>query len=608
MKKNLFLTHALLEGEGENWTDLFLYQSLPNENKFQFPSKIAFRSGAFMDSIKLFYDDQELPGHGGPGGDYSSVIQFDDDEYIKKVTVEYCSWNSLDTMITKLLFDTNKREKIGLITYYTPEKSETVEYVFPEGFALACLGGKVVNNFCVSALTLYACPIKDSEELTVYGILNDNLNYLRLKTEDSLKEDVEYCFPIKTSENTEIICASVSSSVGDVSFKVDSDFSAALKANKDKRLYLHSVDDKDAFIMNDPKAQTWLLKFKATKGAKFDFKALSFIKDLPRNTANDSVELLKLISNKDFTHQDLFTPVTKAVEQAVWQQVNSDTDKNWLFPFVKIPAALATVTPPWGLIAGLSILAAAVVVGAIVVAVKSSKGNTPNLRPIFDDAFDKEAEKRLQEKDFWNWSPSCDVYQPLNGWRKEYPDEFECKSSTRSLYEKIYQRFNGAIEVSKIGKESFIDSNFLTQYSDGFLHVDIGGEGCFLDGDLKSGFNDAINLSGRRDNYYKNKFIPLLLHFDDWTTNDFPFKDGIITKINMQGITSPLTKKQADEIIRCINRDSGIIEVETNENNRKLLIIMYYIAKKIGCIVETLRPSGGYAFPKYVIDVKNKTN
>lgn len=74
----------------------------------------------------------------------------------------------------------------------------------------------------------------------------------------------------------------------------------------------------------------------------------------------------------------------------------------------------------------------------------------------------------------------------------------------------------------------------------------------------------------------------------------------------MQGITSPLTKKQADEIIRCINRDSGIIEVETNENNRKLLIIMYYIAKKIGCIVETLRPSGGYAFPKYVIDVKKK--
>ena len=145
----------------------------------------------------------------------------------------------------------------------------------------------------------------------------------------------------------------------------------------------------------------------------------------------------------------------------------------------------------------------------------------------------------------------------------------------------MYQYF-GNIKISRIPNKKYVDKDFVNQYAP-FLHLDIGGAGCYVDGNMRYGFDTAIVLSGRKENYYVRRNIAMLLHVSDWIKNTFPFKNDTVIQITIQDITSPLTPKETDEIIRCINKEIGLIEIWTNNDNKKLIATISYITNTLKC-------------------------
>jgi len=84
-----------------------------------------------------------------------------------------------------------------------------------------------------------------------------------------------------------------------------------------------------------------------------------------------------------------------------------------------------------------------------------------------------------------------------------------------------------------------------------FLQLDIGGEGRFTAYGITSGFENALNANAQTTNSQTHDQIPMLIHLQDWSTNPpYPFKDGTINYITMQG--APLTEKNVHEIARLL--------------------------------------------------------
>lgn len=108
-------------------------------------------------------------------------------------------------------------------------------------------------------------------------------------------------------------------------------------------------------------------------------------------------------------------------------------------------------------------------------------------------------------------------------------------------------------------KKSYLDS--LSPYN--YLHLDLGGEGCFECNGINAGFAVAININTQTNNsQYKNIEIPWLIQMKDWDSQ-LPFENHMVDRITAQSI-EPFTDMEIDEIARCIRKDpKGKIDIWT---------------------------------------------
>lgn len=89
------------------------------------------------------------------------------------------------------------------------------------------------------------------------------------------------------------------------------------------------------------------------------------------------------------------------------------------------------------------------------------------------------------------------------------------------------------------------------------LIIDVGGEGRFSAYDINAGNKGALNFNGRYTNsQVTRKVIPMLIHFQDWNTQEFPLADNIVDIFMMQGTGEP-TFMQACEMVRCLKKGKG---------------------------------------------------
>ncbi len=612
MENNLLLSHTLFEGAGETWTDVLSYQSLRKEDKYKFPSKIILDYVQFVDRIQLEYADQKLPIHGGEPH-RKLEINLDSDEYIQSVTCEYCKFGRSNYMICTLLFKTNKKES-GFRSFYQPQDKVKVEYTFPKGFALACLAGRCDHYNsqcapCIAGLKLYFAPIKDNTH--AFGILNPDFSYLKIKEWNALPEDVNYSLEFPTSPKTPIACAYIKVLEGNVTFTVSGKSGIPITSGGDKQSQISTSNNQTAFILNNPVEENWLLTINAQKGSKFKVEALALGLNMKASDLKEHCLRLISISDELITEENLLQPMNNALAELAIRQLPHSSKGSDRQPLDVVGTTAAIhifhtccALSPWILVGAVAICGCAFLIYNLKQNAQDN-ASPSQMQSEIEKGIRENSKPEYEKEGFWDWTPSSDVYQSLTGWTKEYPKEFYYDPQTKALYEAMYQHF-GNIEISQIPKDKYIGKEFVSQYSS-ILHLDIGGEGCHIDRGRKSGFATAIVLSGRRENFYVKRNIPMLLHVNDWTKDSFPFKNDTVNRITIEGITSPLTKKEADEIIRCINKKDGLIEVWTIESNKKLLTIISYIANALGCKLRTDEQSLGDLFnlPRFYINLQD---
>lgn len=93
-----------------------------------------------------------------------------------------------------------------------------------------------------------------------------------------------------------------------------------------------------------------------------------------------------------------------------------------------------------------------------------------------------------------------------------------------NVYADIQDKFNGTVPTRPADFYTRQDLDKLPRPGN-YLHLNIGGEGCFLDGDMLSGFKDAINVNVQKHNsQYKSLDIPFLIQLSSWEAK-WPFGD-----------------------------------------------------------------------------------
>lgn len=612
MKENMLLAHTLFEGSGEGWSDLIAYQSLGREEKYKFPTKIRLDYVQFVDRIQLVYADKELAAHGCEVKNRMEIT-LDSGEYIQSVTCEYCPFGLSAHMICTLLFKTNKREW-GFRSFYQPADKTSVTYALPDGFALSCMAGRTDHynkayNPCIAGLTLFASPIQEISA-TAYGVLNNDFTYLKLTTAGLvLTEDIDYTFELLTRKETLLACAYINDMENDVTFTVTGKNGTSLEKGGDDQSMVSTRNDQAVFILNNPVEEKWQFHVKAKKGSKFDMAVYAKDSSLPIHKEVKYANWVTLLSDQTMTPQKMAQTAVVAMEELAVRQLEHPTGRQPLA--IVGPVALLHLRhlcafwTPCVTVGLLTVIGASFLIYKLVEHVKEEREDAKFKEDVEKGIHDEKA-PLYDRPEFWKWTPTGDVYQDLDGWKKGYPAEFKYTQKVRSLYDAIYERFEGDIEISHVKKEKYIDEQFLSRFNY-YLHVDIGGEGCYSDHGVWYGFDTAIVLSGRKSNFYVNRDIPMLLHVCDWEKDPFPFQDGVVTRFTMESITTKLTKNEADEIVRCINKSVGRIELWTpisvDEKDNKLLVSFFYVADKLECGYTTQNRNSTYG---YIIDLKTK--
>lgn len=128
---------------------------------------------------------------------------------------------------------------------------------------------------------------------------------------------------------------------------------------------------------------------------------------------------------------------------------------------------------------------------------------------------------------------------------------YECHGPTFDIYKDIMDKFNCQTPTDP---KKFYKKSDLEKFNPPYLHLDLGGEGCFSFGGLQSGWAGAINLNKRTTNSQRPDLpIPNLVQLKDWDS-PFPFENNMVDRITAQGIDD-LTNNEIREIVRCIRKD-----------------------------------------------------
>lgn len=199
-----------------------------------------------------------------------------------------------------------------------------------------------------------------------------------------------------------------------------------------------------------------------------------------------------------------------------------------------------------------------------------------------DDIRD-ELQKEMNKKLPWGDAPAGTpgVYDKVgeNGYLPCIPDNsfYEVDGDVLDFYRTIFNINRGNMSAGSLRQ---IKANQIK--SDKPLIVDVGGEGHFTFGGLKSGNKGALNFNGKyRNSQYNNKVIPMLIHFQDWNKQKFPLADNTVDIFMMQGTGAP-TFMQACEMVRCLKKENGarMDFWVTNDNQEKCYQSMAKVLQK----------------------------
>ncbi|MNH01747.1 hypothetical protein D4100_08510 [Serratia inhibens] len=112
--------------------------------------------------------------------------------------------------------------------------------------------------------------------------------------------------------------------------------------------------------------------------------------------------------------------------------------------------------------------------------------------------------------------------------------------------------------------------------------LDVWGEGRIVEGDIITGFDNALNLNKYTQKISngpnKNQPIPQQVMVFDYDYPQFPVSDGAVQFVTLMG--APMTTVTAQEIVRVLNPNTGVVilydlsasDIETFEKNKGKLV------------------------------------
>ncbi len=223
-----------------------------------------------------------------------------------------------------------------------------------------------------------------------------------------------------------------------------------------------------------------------------------------------------------------------------------------------------------------------VVVGGLVLIYSFSKYHNKDAEKI---TIKSKVKETMKDEACWSVTRKNDrdIYQSLSNdedfsqfAKVSVEKETNDFKNTLALYHRLLDKNNYNLHASKMKRITREDLQGKK------LVVDIGGEGFVHDIGIRvAGVIHALNLNGHVRNNVTGFPIPFLIKINDWDTEDFPFEDGIVDAFIMQA-TPPPTLKTSNEIIRCMNKETGRVDLILNELNNEIMMCYQYIRNGLG--------------------------
>lgn len=560
---NKIKTHVILEGEGAAWDDLIpYYQLCDNMGKICYPTRIQFWTGAFFDKIQVSYDGKALDAHGvnEPGG--MTDITLCKDEYIKKIELNYISYYSTNYLIRDLVLYTSKNNKYEVHSWSNEsENMKHLEYTIPEGCKLVAIGGKASIGYnCLSGLVVhYECPedtwqyVQDNIEgvdvFVAEDIINKNLeeNYINLIDKVCVQKDIQ---SLSLSISTDIdgvampnmVTATLYDSKWNIITQVENGRINQVNGSLYQMLIENPVKDADYYV----------------KILLPECVHMCYEKQTIRNNVSEETIIAMEEKAKDnklpyFKRPEIRMAIV--AQDPELQKPSSGKSPLAIRWFIYCKLFLAS-HPALVIAVGIAVL-----IVSIYILYRTGDKDKSN-KKIIDE---------LKKKVQWGkpQKGSGAYYQNVDDFSKSLEvmnDSFyeSTKQEFKNWYAYLLKKNNNNLNansmkpITRAEFESFKIQKF---------RIDVGGEGCFSFGGIKTGVSDALNINGKVTNSQNSqKQIPALIHINDWEQDKFPINDNCVDTVLMYGCGNP-TANEADEIIRCLRKvPNSRIDTSADQN------------------------------------------
>lgn len=577
---NAIYSHVLMDGieEDKRWDDILSYYEISRSGMdLRLPTAIDIWNGSLLDKIQVHYGNDAMQPHGinEPGG--RQTFKFAANEYITKVAIEANKTfpDGVPVQIGRLEFVTNIGKIYEFHSWDATYKGQRFEFKLPSNAALVAIGGRFGGGInVISGLTLhyrYLDSKYDKTECEIYRDTNDSIAfkgvyYKTLCGSITPKSDVWINFieVIDIPQGCDLLCASISSEEHKIDFPLGV-YSAMFDTVS--QLSAQETDKEHVHVMGENFHQMFIVKptcckYKILIRQRVDAQIFVEYQTILKNSENISMVQSERIKENCIPYYS--RPLQRLLlmhEVNGWGEVNN-TKRTFAAPLPYQIFAFAKIHP---------FLTASLIIacGVSVVLGLSKPGKNRLVKSM--KLLKKNAKWSVTQKGNRKIYKTFDPpdYTP-HAYLSKKP-ESKADLEALALYQRLLDRNQNDMRVSKMKRIEKSDLHDMK------IVVDIGGEGCFEDVGVRvAGVNCALNLNGKYTHNEMGCEIPLLIHFSHWDTENFPFEDGIVDTFIMQA-TPPPTLKQADEIIRCLNKESGRFHLISNGWDDKELMCFQYI-------------------------------
>lgn len=577
-------SHILLEGisTDSRWDDIIPYYEI-SKNRVLLPTSIQIWNGQFLDKIQVSYSNLKMEAHGINEPGWERTFNFSAGEYVTKVSGEANPITQGGNLcqIGKLVFKTNLGKSYEFNSW-CPYSGQPFSFELPEGAALVALGGRFGGQInIISGLILHYVYIDDKHDKADCQIMRNSLDKESFKgvSYEALSKNsnpdsnvwVNTIEEIVIPEECDLLCASISNEENDVLFPngVYTEMSGP-----DGKLSPKEGDLEHVHTVNDSFYQMYTVKpekgtYKMLVRHRTDAQLFIEYQCIIRNY--DNINLAQSMPYDEENKLPFYgRPLQRLlIVNVAGPQIAPETCELLAAPVIYTIMAFAHLHPFF--------TAAALTVGGISVIYGLYKS-------FQKDEVESKKEKEMEETACWSVTRKDNrkIYEPLREPSFTQFARFKGETKTKefedtlALYNRLLDKNGNDLHASKMKRITREDLQGKK------LVVDVGGEGFVRDIGIRvAGVTHALNLNGRvNDGVYRDP-IPLLIRITDWDSDNFPFEDGLVDAFIMQA-TPPPTLKTADEIIRCMNKETGRIDLILNELDNKILMCYQYIRNGLG--------------------------